>query len=489
MALTIFLVSSIVYPQKQVQAIGFAGVIPAGITVGAGTYAITALAVGSVATAVGIEYGDEINSHAGRVWDSGSQLAKDSLNASINAAVGLGNGVVNLGSDFLDWLNGEIPKIAHGIAGITTNHSYYNKTIVQQTDTRQIVQFSGFDILANGVKVSNSIIYVEVNDSVKIASVRINGKNVFTGMNDGLYEGAKAIALSDPFSILQKANSNPLSQYYGTTLTLNTSSNVEYGTAYNNAVSSLREEWETMRDAGLVLPVDSATAYSGDVYMDKANADGTYTGIDGNIYNPADLQWSFPTAKNRVATGDIPAGVYTDSPALTGNPVIDKALTNNPAIPKTTTNVTTGETFANPDIAGDIPAEGFWAKLWEWLQKILNAILAIPKAILSGLSALFVPTVALGTLFAPFTGALGDKFNTPGELAYIKGQTVGPGCSVDDLKINLFGKQITIVDISFIKNASSWYLPIFKGLLWFFFGWYLYRKIVALINSNGGIKY
>src|SRR5690606_28313405 len=101
-----------------------------------------------------------------------------------------------------------------------------------------------------------------------------------------------------------------------------------------------------------VIPVDSAIPHANGKQAVYNPTDGTYTGVDGGVINPADVTWSFPIPKYRDKDVPVP-GVYVDTPPLTGVPSIDESITKNPAIPKDTTNINTGVTIKNPDI----PAE------------------------------------------------------------------------------------------------------------------------------------
>lgn len=347
-SIVIAFTSVYVIPTQKANAIAFAGVIPAGITVGAGVYVTAALVVGSVATVVGIEHGEEINAHAQRVWDSSTQLAKDSLNASIDLAVATGSSTVELGSDLLNWLESQITSLAQGMTEFTYEGAQYT---VNATPTSKVFSdIVGYELLYGKWAQAGSTLAVAVSGNqlyVRMGTWQIASQYFTT---DALAK-AEFNSLLTPTAVVNWANNS-----VGSTKFRWESAKEGFQDVYNTNVSKLREEWETMRDAGLVLPVDSAVGHVGDVPMTKYNKDAdTYTGIDGNVYNPSDLTWSFPKPKARYGetTEDgvvIPEGVYVNNPAITGNPAIDKILAQNPAIPKTITNINTGVTFMDPAI-------------------------------------------------------------------------------------------------------------------------------------------
>ncbi|MEK5149197.1 hypothetical protein MKX53_19620 [Psychrobacillus sp. FSL K6-4615] len=351
-SIVIAFTSVYVIPSQKANAIAFAGVVPAGITVGAGVYVTAALVVGSVATVVGIEHGDEINAHAQRVWDSSTQLAKDSLNASIDLAVATGNTSVELGSDFLNWLKEQINPMAAEIASFTSASGLYK--VQPYADGSK--EFWDLQVLDSSGAFYGATISVKFTDRQNNLWIYFGNNKVYDNyLSDTDYAQLKGLALSSPYGAFSVVSGNAGSIYSGIDFKLK-GATAELDEIYNNAVSKLTESWETMRDAGLVLPVDGAVGHVGDVPMSKYNKDAdTYTGIDGNIYNPADLTWSFPKPKARhgETTEDgivIPDGVYVNNPAITGNPAIDKIIAQNPAIPKTITNINTGVTYMDPAI-------------------------------------------------------------------------------------------------------------------------------------------
>lgn len=353
-SLLILFFTTFIVPQKQADAIGFLGVLPAGITIGAGTYVVGALGLSAVVgIAVGDEYGDEINVHAREVWASSTQLSKDSLNWSLNQAAGFGNGVVSLGYEFTSWMDSvglpEIDQLLYEKLAVNDYGGYkssLNGFGCSLSNPCQLnVLHSSYDAMfrIDGVDHKSFSINVQTHEEAQYRYLNIGNfysarpEKAVTDAVLSMLRNYENVSTAKVSAILSMAGINAQVVHLDGTAYVDE-------TIYNNASTKLRENWESMKDAGLVLPVDSATAYKGDIVMDKLNTDGTYTGIDGNIYNPGDLTWSFPKAKIGTGVEGLTDGVHVDSPALTGNPVIDNAILNNPSIPKTTTNITTGET-------------------------------------------------------------------------------------------------------------------------------------------------
>lgn len=129
---------------------------------------------------------------------------------------------------------------------------------------------------------------------------------------------------------------------------------------YPNTKTKVQEQWETMKDAGLVVSGKDITVANPDYTF---NPDGTIT--DG--------------AGATVGTGDI---------ALPKPGIIDDRLVIPGVDAGTGTDVITGDTVGttNPPTTGD--GDGILQGLWDWLKGILQAILDAIKAIASALGVL-----------------------------------------------------------------------------------------------------
>jgi hypothetical protein len=114
--LTVYIFSSFVIPVKRAEAAIPAAIAAgaAGVEIGVGAYVLGAIALGSIAAGVGLQYyGDEMKAHAQRVWENANQTIKDSMRASIAAAVQAGSNVVKLSQDVVDYLKDSFSKIYH----------------------------------------------------------------------------------------------------------------------------------------------------------------------------------------------------------------------------------------------------------------------------------------------------------------------------------------------------------------------------------------
>jgi hypothetical protein len=94
----IILFGSTVMQVKRAEAAAWLGILPVAYA-GAAAYVLGAVAVGSIAVGLGLEYGDEINQHASEVWKKTNQAVKDTWKITMDAANGTGNFIVNLTDD------------------------------------------------------------------------------------------------------------------------------------------------------------------------------------------------------------------------------------------------------------------------------------------------------------------------------------------------------------------------------------------------------
>lgn len=484
------LISSILYKPQQASANPLVGAaVPAGITIGAGAYTVGALGLAGILGIAGYaEYEEEINAHAKRVWEGSTDLAKDSLEWSLDAAREVGNTVSSLNQGFNEWLDSVIDAYATDVSQLYIPEVLPNEVL----DNLGAIPVHAGITLPDGhefVAKRNGEIYrfksIYKGRSFNRITFRMGvyQHNIATYIHEGddYAEFYETITSLSQFYNLASANiAGNITSFY--------ISNIE-DAQYQEAIGSkIREQWETTRDAGLVLPVNDAIPMSGNIGLTYNPANDTYhfpSGElwDGTIHDPID--WAFPTPQivTDSITGNDVVAFPTRAPAITdskGN-VIPGELTGD------FTNVFTGE----PVITGNPPVDvtGFWATLWQWLQKILNAILSIPQAILSGLAALFVPTLSLSEVVGGLVGTLEEKFTMPSEfIPILSGTQSGGYCVVDDMKVNVMGKQSTIFKSDFLLRAADWYIPIFRGLLWFLFAWYCVRKFIGIWNKVGGVK-
>lgn len=359
--------SSLAYPMQEAKAgplVG--GLVPAGITAGAGAYLAGGLMLSGLVGVAGYhEYETSIRENSWGVWQQGTQLSKDSMNAMIEAANGTGVALQQVDAGVNEWVETNLGKLSQLAYSATAGEPISSENMVYFPYTYASTTIhirggantaeSGKTFLINGTNAISYqlLLYSSGNIDIKIYERAADGSvtNTATRINEGTYGMSK----SDLENMMKQAQS--LADGAAVLASVGISFMVIDSTMANDFIGidqKVREAWTGMRDAGLVLPVDGITAHVGDIPV-RANATGdAYTDDAGTVYNPADVDFAFPVP--RIRTQDVPeAGVYTDTPALTGNPTIDEAITSNPAIPKTTTNIHTGTTIANPDIATGNP--------------------------------------------------------------------------------------------------------------------------------------
>jgi hypothetical protein len=116
-----FFVSSIVFPYEQAKANPLAAAVPAGIEIGAGVYVTGAIALAALAGAFGYtQYEDDIREHAAAVWASANDAVKQSLRASIEAAVAAGKKTISISRDVYDFILSKVGVITNAVRNTFT---------------------------------------------------------------------------------------------------------------------------------------------------------------------------------------------------------------------------------------------------------------------------------------------------------------------------------------------------------------------------------
>lgn len=122
------------------------------------------------------------------------------------------------------------------------------------------------------------------------------------------------------------------------------------------------------------------------IHLDKLKT----SGIDSATVNEY-IDTAFPSEE--TVTFNMDANV-TDTTLLNLPNISDKVYTDSQVktlsdIETRTDSTTTDGTIDSTTGTVSTPGTGLWDKLWEWLRKLLDGILAIPGAILAGLQALW----------------------------------------------------------------------------------------------------
>lgn len=354
----ILIFNSFVVPQQKANAIVWAGALPAGITIGGGAYALGALAVGSIAVGLGIEHGEEIKASAAKVWKSSTDLAKSSLQASMQLAVDTGDMFVKAGTDFASWISNK----AGQLAGLALSASQGYEITKGITPTSKDVPTSEDANITTTISTS----YPEVTRTFTYNPDAVTGK-VKIQFPD----------TSTEFFAYMSAGSNSATNN-GTMIALK-SLELSLDSSGKIAVVGTMLTGSTVypsREMNAILK--GVAGYSADTWMDYTitNADGhtilglilnTYTaeqmidnlkrlGLDNVTIANQDLLDKWAAAKQKIVSQDIPnmkdAGLVLPVSDVVPTTTNGEALTYNP---DTTTYVNTDGTVYTGDIAWTYP--------------------------------------------------------------------------------------------------------------------------------------
>ncbi len=381
------------YIQSEQKASANPLVLEGGIVVGTGIYVGAALMIAAGAGAVGYDqYGDEINAHALRAWDNGTTLAKDSMKMSVQAAQGIGNAIVNLQADYINYMETQITSLSNATTTFITpkiTDVDGNYTLDTRYTTRIYLNvFSSANAFPTSQGLFKTIVFDADNNNYAhityLNNVNPSGTSSTGGYVPAHFSQASKDLAADYHAMPKTiAGLKAILAKYGVSSQL---SNVETWQANDIQVKPrMNEAWQGMKDAGLVLPVDSAIPLSkaGEPLTYNPDTD-VYTGIEGNVVPHSDVSWKMPGIQWRDQSADIPtSGVYVNTPTLTGNPAHDDAIINNPAIPKTTTNIHTGTTITNPDMPAP-PLTTPKPETGTTLPRLPNSGTIVPLAIFLG---------------------------------------------------------------------------------------------------------
>lgn len=139
------------------------------------------------------------------------------------------------------------------------------------------------------------------------------------------------------------------------------------------------------------------------------------------------------------------------------------------------------EDIKNPAIPGtdvDVVPTG----LFGWLEAILNAILSLPGAIAQAIASFFVPDPD------DFNNALNDiKFALLdfGGAAFDMSFLFDEESPLPDIKVNFYGKEVTIVSMSLVNGAIEFFRPVIRGFITLLLIFYNYNQLAGLIGQQG----
>jgi hypothetical protein len=374
--LVVFMFSSLlVYPRQKVQAIAPAvAAAAAGVEIGVGAYVVGTLAVGSLGVALGLEYGDDIKAHAVDVWKSANQTIKDSMKASIAAAVQAGTGVVKLSQDVVDFLK-----------------SHFSTAYAQYVSASASVPAASLLATSNIVELKAPSGYVWVTYSlyhghyVFSSEVRLNkssnysGKYVFeaTGVNSALTGVSVSSRVLQYFpqslwnvstSLLTSVDAarRLIQSWTGLVPVLMTVSEAQ---SFKDAHLTNKDLWDSQIDAvasgamstGVYVPFDDIAAYPVDTFGTRVSDQPLVWNDSTKVWERAEggtwtgsIDWDFPIPKvtegGKVTVGDTVAigeGVGTKvgegAEVGTGEGILSDILTGVQTIADTLTTGLVGD--------------------------------------------------------------------------------------------------------------------------------------------------
>jgi len=311
--------TTLILPQKKVEAFAWGLAVPTGVTVGAGAYTTGALILGGLVGIAGYDiHSEEINAHALRVWESGTDVARDSLNTSIELAKSAGNALTSIDTGYSGWLESQIDSIAAYIAnGQMVNDPNHPINAVGTNIPSTLRYEGGYGtdlVVETAIHPSNMNVNLFLGNTVNQHWFMINLRD--RALNYNIRNQVFSIPVTEARwnSLVPtiaglgsvKAMIAFLDTHFpGHQVTIgNTADNVYY----QNTLNKLRENWTSMRDAGLVLPVNDAIPYSGGQALNYNPATDRYTFPSGEIFDgtPGDLTWSFPQPKIITDTLGVP---------------------------------------------------------------------------------------------------------------------------------------------------------------------------------------
>lgn len=114
------------------------------------------------------------------------------------------------------------------------------------------------------------------------------------------------------------------------------------------------------------------------------------------------------------------------------------------------------------------------------------------KSLKDTITEFFVPSVPMGDLWTPIGDTVKTKFNEPKDFEFlVPAFTEGscpPNIKLNGMKIGSNNLVGDVVDLSIPCGQAPWWKAIATGLIYFLFGWWLFRKANALMSKHGGTE-
>ena len=313
---------------QRAQAVGWA-LAPAGITLGAGAFLAGALVVGSVATGLGLEYGDEIKQAGKDVWNSATDLVKDSMLASVEAAQSAGEKVVSFSQDVMDFFTSKAKDIAGAGTAIKARFDQASAPVSEVAPPWYSPDTTNYPPSGTMVNTAYPLSTVYMNSSRFNQQFATDSPNRFF-ISD--YAGVGAIRTIEisysttSFTVNLIVDGNLSFGHTANGGWLRTSS-TKLNKFTNLSYESIGMNLETFKSA--LRGLHTAESYV--AFLTSMGLDNIFVG------KHADVLANYNTANNRVATQDIPnmkdAGLVIPTQDVVAHPVAqpDINLTYNPA--------------------------------------------------------------------------------------------------------------------------------------------------------------
>lgn len=503
--LSVFMWVNVYVVPKQVAANGAVVVVEKAMQISSSILAYVLLAGGAgvLVGAVDSDYSPEVKQKAIDLARRAPQYVHDAAIASYNSASAAGAKVMDVADVVKSWIKGAITDIKNAINDanpystvVFTSRSTNGGTIKAQNDNLFFVTDR-----ATGATYSGASYLSLKSKNVGVSTTYPSGYAFELGVKFGY---------STSYLYAPSSGASAAGDYYNTSLPA--SSMLSIITANFTVFIGTQAQWDlrVTTNKDVVSPsVDNALSLGGGkVYAPPISSFAP--SVDGMT-----ATWDASLGKWKLPDGSIVDALPNSLPRVNvsdGQTVVTDTVVNpdgsitttetgaiGSGVGDSTSTTTTDETA--PPVEEVPPSDGTYPWLdtivgWlnaivSWLKGIWTLIKGLAVEIAGAIGAALVPATPVSEQFAPFVDDLSAKFNTPADFEFLKGQISGTCGNMNNLRANVMGQELVIVKFDEAKKWASWWMPIMKGFMWFGFGFWLYRKAIAMAgkNGNGGVNW
>ena len=473
---------------------------------------MTAIFGGAALATAGIEYldshADTVEATARETWGLMSADMKDNFIQSMSQSADAVSVAGNFIEGFLSNLRSkDIDTPSGGVGGqISPNdYTFDNVTgvvklqngakVAVRTPTGATYNLTSFQFVISrswenlfvGLSIGDTYPYgsyaTPESASSAMASLKSNFQISLSAVSSVGYSFNFSTATDLPTGNLDNILDNIRARYDGEKLRLGVPTNTMVEPWANTATGNARvyENADGSTDT-MVLPDGTPIPRDQVNWRTRATGQATIDGVSVPVVVGADGSLYDVNTGERVATREDAKSIGIPvSPAIDREWAWQDTLTKNPAKEETKDDTTTK------------PADlsGFFAKLWDWLKKILDAILGLPAKLIALLKdlfiLLFVPDIAVLLAEIDIVKKMFDeKF---GILKTIKDVLTGAfsgGSSnpLNDVTLNLpILNEPLKINTSLMESSIPTLKKIISGVMVLFTFLYIYRKI----TGRGGV--